>query len=245
MRLFILFIFFQAFFGISPIQAQKLEIYQTLGLDSLPSKTASEWTVHGKRQGINLFLRYSESPAIQEPKMYLFIDRRTPLGEFEEHDTYKLEVPESAQSIEKKIHFETVGDYAISYTNADKKVVATDTLILRYDQKLVFAKEVVKGKPVDILREVEPSSTGLYYYYIYMSGSRPLQTHQVIMHVYKHDGESFNEHIGEYKNYVNHSLNYASFRGLFLDPGTYKFATFKFNGEPYAEEILILKELVE
>lgn len=222
--------------------AQKMEIYQTLGLDSLPVKPASEWTVFGKRQGINLYLKYSELPAIQEPKMYLFIDRRMPLGNFEEYDTYKLEVPESAVSIQKKIHFESVGDYAISFTNADKKVITTDTLVLRYDQKLVFAKEVEKGKPIDIMKEVEPSSTGLYYYYIYLSGSRQLQTHQIIMHVYKHDGEGFNEHVGEYKNYVNHSLSYASFRGLFLDPGTYKFATFKYNGEPYAEEILILKE---
>ncbi|MFT5914709.1 MAG: hypothetical protein ACI81T_001202, partial [Bacteroidia bacterium] len=243
MRLFALFVFFHLFFGTLASQAQKMEIYQLLGLDSLPAKTASEWTIYEKQLGINLFLRYSESPAIQEPKMYLFIDRRTPLGEFEEYGTYKLEVPESTTLIEKKIHFETVGDYAVSYANADKKIIATDTLILRYDQKLVFAKEVVKGKPVDILREVEPSSTGLYYYYIYMSGSRRLQTHQIVMHVYKHDGEGFNEHIGEYKNYVNHSSKYASYRGLFLDPGTYKFATFKYNGEPYAEEILILKEL--
>ena len=223
------------------IQAQKLTVFQHFTADSLPDSPSSEWVAEGKRSGIHLHLQYSEKPAIQEPKMYVFIDQKTPLGEFIEFDTYKIEVPEGATSIEKYYHFKEVGDYAVSFTNADKKVVATDTITIRYDQRLIFCEKVERGKPINIQSEFEPSSTGLYYYAIYLSGSRRLQTHQITMHIYQHDGEGFNIHVGEYKNYVNHSKNYASFRGLFLDPGYYKVQAFKYNGEPYAENYLHLK----
>lgn len=220
--------------------AQQIKVSQHLDDKGNARSAFLEWTKIGEGP-LSLVVQYKAKELIEEPKMYLFIDKRTELHEFIEFDTYKIEVPDSAKSIHRKIDFKELGDYIIAFTDADKKVILADTLKIRARNKVYFCKDYKKYKPVDIRDDFDPTSTGLYYYKVVFEGQEVFNTHQFNMHIYQHDGEGFNTLIGKYKHLVYPSRKKAVYGGPFLDPGKYKMEVYKFNGEPFAEAYFHLK----
>lgn len=220
--------------------AQKINIARQLDESGNARSSFLEWTKYGDKP-LSLVVQYKAKALIEEPKMYLFIDKKTELHEFVEFDTYKIEVPDSATNIHKRISFKEMGDYVISFTNADKEIILSDTLKIRGRNKVFFCSDAKKGKAIDIRDHFRATSTGLYYYKIALKGEDNFGTHQFTMNIYQHDGEGFNTLIGKYKRYVHYNRNQAFLHGPFLDPGKYRVEVYKHNGEPYAVGYLNLQ----
>lgn len=219
--------------------AQKINVSQQLDEAGRSRSTFLEWTRIGN-DPLSLVVQYQAADLIEEPKMYLFIDKKTELHEFVEFDTYKIEVPDSAKSIYKRVAFKELGDYIISFTNADKEIVLSDTLKIRGRNKVFFCRGFNGSKPFDIRDDYYATSTGLYYYKVVIQGEDNFATHQFKMNIYQFDGVGFNTLIGKYKQYTSPTRRRLYFGGPFLDPGKYKVEVFKHNGEPFAEAFLNL-----
>lgn len=222
-------------------QAQQISISQGLDETVTSDNGVIEVTKYGKVP-IWLVIQFQEKDLIEARKMYLFVDKRTETHDFVEFDTHKIEVSDSTTRIYKRLAFDHLGDYIISFTDADKKVIVSDTLRIQGRNKVYFCKTVEKGEPIDIRHQYWATSTGLFYYKVVVEGEESFGTHQFKINIYQHDGEGFNILIGNYEEYVYYNRNKMHYRGPSLDPGKYKVEVFKFNGEPYATNYLHLLE---
>lgn len=187
-----------------------------------------------KGDSLTVEVTYEQKRTMSYHKAYLFIDRKNHLGKYEEYENKKIWL-DLSPTANTTLQLTENGDYAISYANHKKEILATDTLHLEYDQSVFFCKELDENnKPKDLQNTFQCTKSGLSYYYMIMKSNQIFDTHKLFTKIYLYKVGDYRSPISEHWEYVNPDWKQVAFRGPFLKPGQYRIEVSKANGEPFA-----------
>ncbi len=231
---------FLLFTGVcEPLRAQELLFGKGIGPNNEVLEASKHWDLDPPKDGvppppIEIVASYSSVEALTGKKGYIFIDKELPLGDFEEYLSFKVWVTQP-QSVHGSFSLKDAGRYLVYYADERKNILASDTLYVHAAQEIFFCEDVGRGlKPIGRGRAFQPSSTGLYYYYIAARSDVIFDTHQFITEIYQYKVGDYRKPISTATEYVNPEWQRVFFRGPMLKPGQYRVEMKKANGEPFA-----------
>jgi len=219
------------FFGnISFVQAQASLSWEEKGLyftnyydeEGKPDNSATLWRVDPINGGF-FYILYRHNREIPSPKLYLWIDRKAPNGEWIEYDTRKVFITSPKRWVALKKTFKQAGNYLVRIMDAEKKELHRAEVEVTYKTKLVFCTGISEeGAPLDHRQAFTlPEDTPLSLY-LFLKDTTPFGTTSLRVEVYRHDGDAYSELISTQEYGVDLNWTYTFFRQEVKEAGDYK-----------------------
>jgi hypothetical protein len=172
--------------------------------------------------GSSLTLAYEGKQAIMPPKAYFFLDKKLDTGIFQEFDNQRVNIGDSTQTkVSCQYLFIKEGVYRISFANAEKKILTTALVSIKFSNTIVFTEKINA-------QEQPENHTNQFVFkpnleiYSYLKLSKPMDCNNITHQIYKHNGKDYSLQIFTGRFLVNRTWDYTYLKFIYHEKGKYK-----------------------
>lgn len=222
-----------------PVAAQQLFLtakYDQNGIAN-PKYTSDEWKIDAI-EGSFLYVLFRQEEEIKDSKLYLFVDKQITTekdGEtktsFEEYDNKKIYIHKKRNWAAIQYTFLQAGVYKLSVANADKEILVSKEIMIRYKSKILFSNDLNQQKyPISHQKTftLEEGKKGIH---IFIKDEIPFGSESLKVVIEKQNREGGYLKYAEEIFFIDKQLRFSFFEQTFQLKGTYRISVFKDNEE--------------
>ncbi len=187
-----------------------------------PKVHSQKWKVD-QFQGSFFYLVFKSPNTIPSPKMYIFIDKKGFNGHYLEFATKKIITKGNKNWVAIKYTFKDAGEYHITFTDAEKKKLASKKLTLLVKNKIALTQHVDKrNKPIKTAKAFEISEEGkIAPIFICLYENKSFQTKSIQCQVFKLVDNQYKKVVFDQTDKIHPTFSYYYFEASIKEKGKY------------------------
>ena len=203
------------------VHAQKVFFAEKLDSLGKPINQRMEYAIDLIR-GSKIVFIYEGKQIIPLPKAYFFVDRKSEKDIFKEFDNQKVSITDSTQ---KKVNYSYLftreGFYKISFANAEKKVLASAFISIKFNSNIIFSEKINEEELPENYASQFILKPNLEIY-SYLKLSKPINCNSITHQIYRYDGKNYSQQVFSGRFMVNKMWNYTYLKFIYNTKGKYK-----------------------
>lgn len=201
--------------------SQKISFVEKV--DSLGNTSVSKYSFQiDPIKGSVVYLIYDCSKPVMPPKAYFFIDKKELSGSYKEFDNQKVSIKDSIQQrVISTYLFTKEGSYKVLFANAEKKMLASAFLQIKFATNIVFCEQIDENeRPQNYTNKFSLKPNLEIYSFLKLS--KPINCSSISHQIYRYTGKNYTEQIFVGKFSVNPNWEYTYVKSSYTKIGKYK-----------------------